>query len=342
MIIPAKAAAAFLAAFFLVSSAPSLWAGEEAGEGEEPPPNATATARDVLLEGITLFDNKSYDKASKCFDAVIEKEPENPLARFYRGLIRVVKIDYAGALDDFNAVVKARPKAARAYIQRGRAFMALNRFAESQEDFKKALETDPDAVKTDSYLKLDLEQAADLAEADKKVGVGKGAPDLKLMSASGKPAALADHKGKEYVVLVFYTTYASPECRALLSQFNESQEEMGKRGAVVMALSTDALKWGIELVENKGFTIRILSDEDGKTVAGYGLSNVRFKSPPISLPATVIVDKEGKVAYRKVSYDPRDRDGPEKILKELDGLIKKEAESKKKEGEKPAETGGKN
>ncbi len=336
MILPKLSALILLAGLLaasavFMSKAALAVEGEGEDEGEIPKPAGPATTRDVLAEGISLFENKSYDKAKKCFDEVIQKEPENTLARIYRGLVLVMNMNYAAALDDFDAVIKAKPNVAKTYVQRGRALMALNRFPEAREDFLKAKSLDPEGLKDDKNFLFDVAQAEALIEAGKKTGVGCDAPEFKLMGAAGKPASLSEFKGKEYVVLVFYTTYASQDCRGIISQFNEFQGELGKRGGVAMAISTDALKWGIELVENKGFTIRILSDEDAKVAGAYGVLNVRYKDPPIALPSVVIVDKAGKVAYRRVSYDPRDRDGPEKILKELEVLIKRDEEKAEKE-----------
>jgi peroxiredoxin Q/BCP len=319
--------------------APTACAEEEGGGGEEtpPPPEETGATpeekvRRALHDGIKLFGNRSYDKAFKCFDDALRLQPDHTVARYYRGVLHVYRLDYKAAVADFDRALKARPDEARVYAQRGRAYMALNRFAEAKTDFQKALRLDPKMGKA-YLLEREVEQAQELMKARKKVGVGKPPPVFKLPDASGATFDLGAYLGKSYVVLVFYATCDLGRCRDQLSRFNEALPQFQEKEAVVATISTDRLKFGIELLEKKGLRIRILSDEDAKVTRAYGLANLRYRKPPQALPAVVIVGRKGQVAFRQISYDPRVRPTPEKILKLLDGMIKKERSEKAPPGD---------
>jgi len=299
-------------------------------------PKAKRSLAELLSEGIRLYTNRSYGKALGYFNRVLKAEPGHAKARYYRGILHVVKLRYPEALADFDVTYKAWPDSLPVLVQRGRALLALNRFPEAVTDLARAKKLVPKGRPAPSHLDVDLRQAKALAKADKTAGVGQEAPAIRLMGASGKVFDLSALRGGNYVVLVFYVTWASPECRDQLSQYNEFQEDLGRRGAVAVTISTDRLKFGIELRENKEFTVRILSDEKGAVTKAYGLVNLRSKATPRSLPAVLVVDRKGLVAWRKVSYDPRDRIGPEKILKVLEGLIEKDkAKDKERQDRKP-------
>ena len=117
--------------------------------------------------------------------------------------------------------------------------------------------------------------------------------------------------------------------------WNEFAQDFAKLGVSLVTLSTDRLKYGIELRENKGLALRILSDEKGSVVKAYGVDNVRRTEPPQALPAVIVIDKKGRIAYRHVAYDPRVRMGPEKILKVVTGLIQGKQDPVK-DGDKPS------
>ena len=299
-------------------------------------PKTKVSPAELLREGIRLYTNRSYGKALDYFNRVLKAEPDHAKARYYRGIIHVIKLRYPEALADFDVTNKAWPDSLPVLVQRGRALLALNRFPEAVTDLARAKKLVPTGRPAPPHLDEDLSQAKALAQADKTVGVGQEAPPIRLMGASGKVFDLSALRGGNYVVLVFYVTWASPECRDQLSQYNEFQEDLGRRGAGAVTLSTDRLKFGIELRENKEFTVRILSDEKGAVTKAYGLVNVRSKATPCALPAVLVIDRKGRVVWRKVSYDPRDRIGPEKILKVLEGLIEKnKAKEKGRQGQKP-------
>ncbi|MBR8835335.1 MAG: tetratricopeptide repeat protein [Stigonema ocellatum SAG 48.90 = DSM 106950] len=60
-----------------------------------------------------------------------------------RGLARIEKKNYRGAIEDFNQVLNREPNNAYAYVGRGLASFSLEQYQAAKTDFDKALEITP-------------------------------------------------------------------------------------------------------------------------------------------------------------------------------------------------------
>ena len=64
-------------------------------------------------------------------------------------------------------------------------------------------------------------------------------------------------------------------------------------------ISVDKPDVSIPWARQKGFTFAMLSDPDMEVIKGWGLQNKDV--PDLALHAIYILDKEGKIFYRKVA-----------------------------------------
>ncbi len=148
------------------------------------------------------------------------------------------------------------------------------------------------------------------------IAVGSPAPDFALPDQDKKDFKLADYKGKKNVVLFFYPLDWSPTCTKENACFSSDLSRFGKY-AEVAAVSIDSTWSHKAWAEKMGLKHRLLADMHRKVTKDYGLFHAGGN---ISQRATVIIDREGKVAWVHVEGDitkERDYNAVEEQLKKL-------------------------
>lgn len=130
------------------------------------------------------------------------------------------------------------------------------------------------------------------------IAAGAVAPDFTLPDQDKKDFVLSSFKGKN-VVLFFYPLDWSPTCTKENACFSQDLSRFSKYGEVA-AISIDSV-WSHKAWQEKmGLKHRLLADMHRKVTKAYGLYH---PGANISQRATVIVDKNGKVAFSKVEAD---------------------------------------
>lgn len=144
---------------------------------------------------------------------------------------------------------------------------------------------------------------------------GNEAPDFSLKDGDGNDWKLSDHRGKT-VVLLFYPGDNTPVCTAQLCSVRDHWSEYQATGAEVVGISMDSVESHKDFAEKKELPLRLLSDDKGEVTRLY---NVKSWLPGRAARAVVVIDKEGKIAYRKVEavslFRPKDDDVLQAIRK---------------------------
>jgi peroxiredoxin Q/BCP len=124
--------------------------------------------------------------------------------------------------------------------------------------------------------------------------LGDIAPDFELAGTDG-PFKLSDHRG-ERIVLLFYPGDFTPVCTKQFCSYAERPDDMAELDATVVGISAQSVEKHEEFRSANAIPVPLLADEDKKVAKSYGVSQ------PVlgTRRAVVIVDEDGRIAYRHV------------------------------------------
>ena len=148
------------------------------------------------------------------------------------------------------------------------------------------------------------------------IAVGTKAPDFTLKDQDQKEWKLADHIGKKNIALFFYPLDWSPTCTKENACFTRDFPKLSHHAEVV-AISIDSV-WSHKAWQEKmALKHRLLADMHRAVTKAYGLFHAGAN---ISQRASVLIGKDGKVAWVKVEADiTKERDYQE-LEAQLDKL----------------------
>jgi len=135
------------------------------------------------------------------------------------------------------------------------------------------------------------------------IDVGTEAPDFELPSSEltpegkpGKKIKLSDYRGKKNVVLAFYPLDFSPVCSQEHGCLREDISSLDAANAQVLGISVDSAWTHQAFAKSMGITYPLLADfhPKGAIADKFGLFEA---DKGFTSRATVIVDKNGKVAW---------------------------------------------
>lgn len=141
-----------------------------------------------------------------------------------------------------------------------------------------------------------------------EIAVGAEAPDFTLMDQDQQEVRLSEYRGKKNVVLAFYPLDWSPVCTNENTCLTQDLTRFHQTDTEVFGISVDSTWSHKAWADALGIRHRLLSDMGGEVASRYGLY---LPENHISKRATVIVDRDGKVRYRKVQEILSARDNEE-------------------------------
>ncbi|SDD70641.1 thioredoxin-dependent thiol peroxidase [Kordiimonas lacus] len=152
------------------------------------------------------------------------------------------------------------------------------------------------------------------------IDVGDKAPAFTLPTDGGETLSLSDFKGKK-VVLYFYPKDSTPGCTTEAKDFTSLIGEFEAAGAVVLGMSKDSVKRHDNFIAKQELKVRLLSDEDGKTIEDYGVwvQKKLYGREYMGIErATFLIDGEGTV--REVWHKVKVKGHAEAVLEAVKGL----------------------
>lgn len=155
-----------------------------------------------------------------------------------------------------------------------------------------------------------------MSDVAQEIAVGDVAPDFTLKDQDQKDVTLSSFKGQKNVVLAFYPLDWSPVCTGENKCLTNDFSHFNEAGAVVLGISTDSFFSHKAWADSLELKHTLLADFTRAVVKQYGLY---FEPLNCGKRATVIVDKNGNVAYVKVQEIKVARDDKE-ILEALKQL----------------------
>ncbi len=146
------------------------------------------------------------------------------------------------------------------------------------------------------------------SEVAQEIKVGDTAPDFTLKDQDQKEVKLSEYRGKKNLVLAFYPLDWSPVCTNENKCLTDDFPSFQSSNAEVFGISADSFFSHKAWADSLGLKHRLLADMHRTVSKSYGLY---FEPLNCSKRATVIVDKNGKVAYVKVQEIKTARDDKE-------------------------------
>ena len=138
---------------------------------------------------------------------------------------------------------------------------------------------------------------------------GLAAPPLALGTLGGGSMSLADHKGKEIVILDFWATWCGP-CVAALPQVSEVATAYRDKGVAFYAVNQQEEAATVtQFLTDKQWSIPVAMDVKGEGAQAYRVSGI---------PQTVIIGRTGKVEVVHVGAGANLK---EQLSGELDRII---------------------
>ncbi|MER7401641.1 TlpA disulfide reductase family protein [Streptomyces sp. NPDC000070] len=123
------------------------------------------------------------------------------------------------------------------------------------------------------------------------------APDLSGKTIAGKTLDVADYKGK-VVVLNVWGSWCNP-CRAEAKYFAKVSKEYAGKGVQFVGINTrdTNLKSAVAFEEDFGIPYPSLYDPTGKLMLRFEKGTLN----PQTVPSTLVLDRDGKIAARSLS-----------------------------------------
>jgi peroxiredoxin len=171
--------------------------------------------------------------------------------------------------------------------------------------------------------------------AEKILPIGSPAPQFTLNDHNGKPVSSADLLTKGRLIVIFYRGRWCPFCVGQLEAMNQILPQINQAGSSLLAISPQTVQQSFFMRDQHKFQFPLLSDPENKVASQFGLvyrvpdyQQKVFKSAMINLPfangdpnwtlpipATFILDRDGKILYASAKEDYTERTEPLEILK---------------------------
>ncbi len=258
----------------------------------------TEITSSLQIKSATMSSYEYVDLAEKSLLDFIKKYqnvPEAAKAHFMIGGLYSSIGAPESAIRHFEEFLKAPgPKGAEEVAQAkymmGASFIALDKYDEAEKLFR-------EVAKSGSAIDARIVQSAsaDLARigALRKLKVGSPAVEISAISHQGKKISLRDYRGK-VVLLDFWAAWCNP-CRIEMPNVIRTYDEFHKKGFEIIGISLDSDKAQFQnfIKDNKMSWPQVYDGRGWRSGIGqlYAVN---------SIPATYLIDKQGKIRFKNV------------------------------------------
>lgn len=130
------------------------------------------------------------------------------------------------------------------------------------------------------------------------LSIGDAAPNIKLLSSSGREISLSDFAGK-LIVLYFYPKDDTPGCTTEACDFRDNKQSFDDLDAVIVGVSKDPLKSHEKFINKYDLPFELLSDEDLELMKAFGVwteKSMYGKTFMGVQRSTFLIGRDGKIA----------------------------------------------
>ncbi|MEM1295224.1 MAG: TlpA disulfide reductase family protein, partial [Verrucomicrobiota bacterium] len=137
--------------------------------------------------------------------------------------------------------------------------------------------------------------------------IGKAAPPFELPLLSGETFSLAEERGS-FVVLEFWATWCGP-CQAAFPEYIEAMEELNSDEVRFVTVNQAEPAAIVKpYLERHNWNFEVALDSRESVARKYGVQGI---------PHTVLIDREGKVAWVQTGFVPGVGDELKNVISEL-------------------------
>lgn len=170
---------------------------------------------------------------------------------------------------------------------------------------------------------------------------GDLAPDAALPDGSGRLVRLSDWWRKGPLVLVFYRGGWCGYCSLQLRAWHQRADDLARLGATLLAISPQTPDHSMRTAEDNQLAFAVLSDSNLEAANGFELA---FTLPPelvsfygsvgtdipvlngnglwvLPVPATYVIDEEGRIRFAHIEEDIRKRAEPADVLRVIADMV---------------------
>lgn len=162
-----------------------------------------------------------------------------------------------------------------------------------------------------------------------KVQLGTEAPNFTLPDQNGLLVSLSDFRGQRHLLLIFVRGDWCPACHMMLRTYMKNGHRFQQKNIFCMAIGPDPVGVNREMVMKLGLEFKVLADEKQRTAMEYGVQLDEYDNDfadkydeGIPLPASFLIDVNGKVRYVSRPDKVGEFLNPEKIFPIIDNLEK--------------------
>lgn len=124
------------------------------------------------------------------------------------------------------------------------------------------------------------------------LAVGERAPDFAVEDHHGNPVRLADYRGRQNVVLIFYPVNETPGCTRQLCAARDAWDDYTAAEVQVFGVNPASAESHRAFAENHNFPFPLLVDTEEQVIRAYGTKGERHTQRTV-----YGIDKSGTIVF---------------------------------------------
>jgi thioredoxin-dependent peroxiredoxin len=149
--------------------------------------------------------------------------------------------------------------------------------------------------------------------------IGDAAPEISALNDQNSTWRLADHLGKNHVVVYFYPGDFTPGCIVQANRFRDVINELITNGVEVVGVSGDSVAMHERFKSTNKLNFTLLADPEGAVAGKFGVpfgkgqkvkakdsdgKVFEFERAGTAARWTFIIGKDGKIVYKNTQVNP--------------------------------------
>lgn len=184
-----------------------------------------------------------------------------------------------------------------------------------------------------------IQQVAESGVLQSMKNVGDTAPTFTLPNAVGKQVSSAELLKQGPIIVVFYRGAWCPYCNLTLAAWQQRLDEIHALGAQLVTISPQKPDFSLTSKQKNNLRFPVLSDVGNKVADAFGVTTqvtpeiIKLwegkidlekhngdDSAKLPLPATYLIDTDGKIHFAHAHEDYRVRAEPQAVIRKLKAL----------------------